>query len=44
MTEAQVVDAYRFVKTHDMYGMGRILPMLSMAIVEKDIVVVNADW
>ena len=44
LTEDQVVDAYRFVKTHDMYGMSRILTMLSMAIVEKDIVVVNADW
>lgn len=44
LTEEQVLDAYRFVKKNDMYADGEIRKLLSCAIVEKDVVVVNADW
>lgn len=44
LTTEQAKQVYNFVKTSDVYDAKDILGLIATALLEEDVVVINADW
>ena len=44
LTEVQTKKLYEFVREHDAYNDNQIKQIIAVAMLEKDDIVVNADW
>ena len=44
LTETQVNDLYDFVKKNNLYNSGEIMALIALAKMEKQDVIINADW
>ena len=44
LTKEQADEAYRFAKSHEVYGAEGLQSLIAVAMCESDSIVVNADW
>ena len=44
LTDKQVNDLYEFVKKSDLYKSGEIMALIALARMERQDVIINADW
>ena len=44
LTDKQVNDLYEFVKKSDLYNSGEIMALIALARMERQDVIINADW